>query len=142
MKNIFISLGLLISFNAIAEIGVTEEFIKRFSSLPSYTGVDISPDGKMISVITKMPDDKRGLTIFDAEDLSLINTITLSNEEEIAGYSGLTTNALLLESVTTIKNGVEVLAVNILVLTLTLQSLRIFLEEGAELALKKQRAKL
>ena len=28
MKNIFISLGLLISFNAIAEIGVTEEFIE------------------------------------------------------------------------------------------------------------------
>ena len=55
---------------------------------------------------------------------------------------GLIMNALLLESVTTIKNGVEVLAVNILVLTLTLQSLRIFLEIGAEMALKKQRAKL
>ena len=96
MKNIFISLGLLISFNAIAEIGVTEEFIKRFSSLPSYTGVDISPDGKMISVITKMPDDKRGLTIFDAEDLSLINTITLSNEEEIAGYSWANNERLII----------------------------------------------
>lgn len=96
MKNIFISLGLLISFNSFAEIGVTEEFIKRFSSLPSYTGVDISPDGKMISVITKMPDDKRGLTIFDAEDLSLINTITLSNEEEIAGYSWANNERLII----------------------------------------------
>ena len=96
MKNIFISLGLLISFNSIAEIGVTEEFIKRFSSLPSYTGVDISPDGKMISVITKMPDDKKGLTIFDAEDLSLINTITLTNDEEISNYYWVNNSRILI----------------------------------------------
>ena len=96
MKNIFISLGLLISFNAIAEISVTEEFIERFSSLPSYTGVDISPDGKMISVITKMPDDKKGLTIFDAEDLSLINTITLTNDEEISSYYWVNNSRILI----------------------------------------------
>ena len=84
MKNIFICLALLLNFNLIAEISVSDEFIQRFSSLPSYTGVDISPDGKMISVITKMPDDKKGLTIFDSEDLSLINTITLTNQEEIS----------------------------------------------------------
>ena len=96
MKNIFISLGLLISFNAIAEISVTEEFIERFSSLPSYTGVDISPDGKMISVITKMPDDKKGLTIFDAEDLSLINTITLTNDEEISSYYWVNNTRILI----------------------------------------------
>ena len=96
MKNIFISLGLLISFNAIAEISVTEEFIERFSSLPSYTGVDISPDGKMISVITKMPDDKKGLTIFDAEDLSLINTITLTNDEEISNYYWVNNSRILI----------------------------------------------
>jgi dipeptidyl aminopeptidase/acylaminoacyl peptidase len=96
MKNILISLGLLISFNAIAEISVTEEFIERFSSLPSYTGVDISPDGKMISVITKMPDDKKGLTIFDAEDLSLINTITLTNDEEISNYYWVNNSRILI----------------------------------------------
>ena len=96
MKNIFISLGLLISFNAISEISVTEEFIERFSSLPSYTGVDISPDGKMISVITKMPDDKKGLTIFDAEDLSLINTITLTNDEEISNYYWVNNSRILI----------------------------------------------
>ena len=96
MKNIFISLGLLISFNAIAEISVTEEFNERFSSLPSYTGVDISPDGKMISVITKMPDDKKGLTIFDAEDLSLINTITLTNDEEISNYYWVNNSRILI----------------------------------------------
>ena len=97
MKNIFISLGLFfISFNAVADIGVSEEFIERFSSLPSYTNVDISPDGKMISVITKMPDDKRGLTIFNAKDLSLINTITLSNDEEISGYSWANNERLII----------------------------------------------
>ena len=96
MKNLFIYLGFLISVNSIAEIGVTKEFIERFSSLPSYTGVDISPNGKMISVITKMPDDKKGLTIFDAEDLSLINTITFPNEEEIAGYSWANNERLII----------------------------------------------
>ena len=97
MKNIFISLGLFfISFNAVAEVSVSKEFIERFSSLPSYTGVDISPDGKMISVITKMSDDKRGLTIFDAKDLSLINTITLSNDEEISGYSWANNERLII----------------------------------------------
>jgi len=86
MKNLLHALLFLISLDVTANLGVTEDFIKRFSSLPSYTDVDISPDGKMISVITKMPDDKKGLTIFDAENLSLINTISLTNEEEVASY--------------------------------------------------------
>jgi len=97
MKNIFICLALLLNFNLIAEISVSDEFIQRFSSLPSYTGVDISPDGKMISVITKMPDDKKGLTIFDSEDLSLINTITLTNQEEISDYYWANNTRLLIQ---------------------------------------------
>ena len=97
MKNTFISFAILLNFNLAADITVSEEFIERFSSLPSYTGVDISPDGKMISVITKMPDDKKGLTIFDAEDLSLINTITLTNEEEISSYYWANNTRLLIQ---------------------------------------------
>ena len=53
MKNLILSLAFVITFNLFAEIGVSDEFIKRFSSLPSYTNVDISPDGKMISVTYK-----------------------------------------------------------------------------------------
>ena len=87
MKHLYLALILLLNFNLMAELGVSEEFVERFSSLPSYTDVDISPDGKMISVMTKMPDEKKGLTIFDANDLSLINTITFPKEEEVAAYS-------------------------------------------------------
>ena len=86
MKNSILSIFLLFSLNAFADLGVSEDFVERFSSLPSYTNVKISPDGKMISVLTKMSDDKKGLSIFNAEDLSLINTITLTKDEEIASY--------------------------------------------------------
>ena len=96
MKNIILAFTLLINLSLTAELGVSEDFIARFSSLPSYTGVDISPDGKMISVITKMPNDKKGLTIFSAEDLSLINVITFPNEEEIAGYKWANNERLLI----------------------------------------------
>ena len=63
MKNLILSLAFVFTFNLFAEIGVSDNFIKRFSSLPSYTNVDISPDGKMISVLTKMSDNKKGLSI-------------------------------------------------------------------------------
>ena len=96
MKNILLSLFLLISFNLFADLGVSEEFVKRFSSLPSYTDVGISPDGKMISVVAKMPDEKKGLIIFDANDLSLINKITFPNEEEVATYSWVNNERLLI----------------------------------------------
>ena len=86
MKNSILSIFLLLSFNSFADLGVSEDFVERFSSLPSYTNVKISPDGRMISVLTKMTDDKKGLSTFDAEDLSLINAITLTKEEEVASY--------------------------------------------------------
>jgi dipeptidyl aminopeptidase/acylaminoacyl peptidase len=44
-----------------------------------------------------MPDDKKGLSIFDAESLSLINTITLTKEEEIASYSWVNNERLLIQ---------------------------------------------
>ena len=48
MKNIILAFTLLINLSLTAELGVSEDFITRFSSLPSYTGVDISPDGKIL----------------------------------------------------------------------------------------------
>jgi dipeptidyl aminopeptidase/acylaminoacyl peptidase len=97
MKKYLLSIILLLNFNAFADLGVSEDFVERFSSLPSYTNVKISPDGRMISVLTKMPDDKKGLSIFDAESLSLINTITLTKEEEIASYSWVNNERLLIQ---------------------------------------------
>ena len=97
MKKYILSIILLLNFNAFADLGVSEDFVERFSSLPSYTNVKISPDGRMISVLTKMPDDKKGLSIFDAESLSLINTITLTKEEEIASYSWVNNERLLIQ---------------------------------------------
>jgi dipeptidyl aminopeptidase/acylaminoacyl peptidase len=96
MKHLYIALILLLNFNLMAELGVSEEFVERFSSLPSYTDVDISPDGKMISVMTKMPDEKKGLTIFDANDLSLINIITFPKEEEVASYRWVNNERLII----------------------------------------------
>ena len=97
MKNSILSIFLLLSFNTFADLGVSEDFVERFSSLPSYTNVKISPDGKMISVLTKMPDDKKGISIFDAEDLSLINAITLTKEEEVASYYWVNNERLLIQ---------------------------------------------
>jgi dipeptidyl aminopeptidase/acylaminoacyl peptidase len=97
MKKYLLSIILLLNFNAFADLGVSEDFVERFSSLPSYTNVKISPDGRMISVLTKMPDDKKGLSIFDAESLSIINTITLTKEEEIASYSWVNNERLLIQ---------------------------------------------
>ena len=96
MKHLYIALTLILNFNLMAELGVSEEFVERFSSLPSYTDVGISPDGKMISVVAKMPNEKKGLTIFDANDLSLINTITFPNEEEVATYSWVNNERLII----------------------------------------------
>jgi dipeptidyl aminopeptidase/acylaminoacyl peptidase len=96
MKNLFPLVILLTSFHLMAELRVSEDFVERFSTLPSYTNVKMSPDGKMISVITKMPDDKMGLTIFNSEDLSLINTITLTKEEEIASYNWANNERLII----------------------------------------------
>ena len=97
MKKLLFSIILLFNFNIFAELGVSEDFVERFSSLPSYTNVKISPDGKMISVLTKMPDDKKGLSIFNAEDLSLINAITLTKEEEVASYYWINNERLLIQ---------------------------------------------
>ena len=97
MKNLISSFALLLTLNLMADLGVSEDFVKRFSSLPSYTNVTLSPDGKMIGVMTRMPDDKKGLTIWDANDLSLINTITLSNDEEIGNYMWANNERLLIQ---------------------------------------------
>ena len=97
MKNSILSIFLLLSFNTLANLGISEDFVERFSSLPSYTNVKISPDGKMISVLTKMPDDKKGISIFDSEDLSLINAITLTKEEEVASYYWVNNERLLIQ---------------------------------------------
>jgi len=63
MKNSILSALLLLSFNIFADLGVSDDFLERFSSLPSYTNVKISPDGKIISVLTKMPDNKKGMAL-------------------------------------------------------------------------------
>ena len=97
MKHLILSILILFNFNVFADLGVSEDFVERFSSLPSYTNVKISPDGKMISVLTKMPDDKKGISIFDSEDLSLINAITLTKEEEVASYYWVNNERLLIQ---------------------------------------------
>ena len=56
---------LAFSFPAFAEdIGVSDDFLERFSSLPSYSQAKISPDGKVISVIFKIDEKDTGIKKF------------------------------------------------------------------------------
>ena len=48
---------------------IDEEFVKRFSSLPTYNNAQISPDGKIISAKLKI-DDKWAIAFFDVNNFN------------------------------------------------------------------------
>lgn len=86
MKYTYLILALFLNLNVLSsEPGSSDEFIERFSSLPSYTDAQISPDGTKISVVLKI-DNKRSLAFFNSEDLSLLNVINLTKNEQVGGY--------------------------------------------------------
>ena len=86
MKNLLLASLLAFSFPIFAEdIGVSDDFLERFSSLPSYSQAKISPDGKVISVIFKI-DEKDALAFFKADDFSLINILKLREEQQVGPY--------------------------------------------------------
>ena len=63
MKNLLLASLLAFSFPIFSEdIGVSDDFLERFSSLPSYSQAKLSPDGKVISVIFKI-DEKEAAKI-------------------------------------------------------------------------------
>ena len=86
MKNLLLACLLAFSFSNFAEdIGVSDDFLERFSSLPSYSQAKISPDGKVISVIFKI-DEKDALAFFKADDFSLINILKLREDQQVGPY--------------------------------------------------------
>ena len=86
MKNIILVTALFFNLNVYSNnLEVSDEFIKRFSSLPSYTDAQISPDGTKISVVLKI-NEKRSLAFFNAKDLSLLNVVNLTRNEQVGNY--------------------------------------------------------
>lgn len=85
MKRLFFIPIFIFSFSIdVLSINIDEEFLKRFSSLPTYSNAKISPDGKIISVIFKI-DGKNALAFFQADDFTLIDVLRLKEEDEQVG---------------------------------------------------------
>ena len=70
MKKLLILL-LTLQTTAVYAGEIDTDFVKRFSTLPTYSNAQISPDGKIISVVFKK-DEKNALAFFKASDFSLI----------------------------------------------------------------------
>jgi len=86
MKYIILVTTLFLNLNIFSnDLELSDDFIKRFSSLPSYTDAQISPDGTKISVILKI-NEKRSLAFFNTKDLSLLNVVNLTRKEQIGNY--------------------------------------------------------
>lgn len=80
----FLSLMLAISYLSASSNNIDEEFVKRFSTLPTYSNPKISPDGKVISVVIRN-QDKNALAFLKTDDFSLINILELKQEDEQVG---------------------------------------------------------
>ena len=84
MKNLLLLL-LSLHTTLVFSNEIDEEFVKRFSSLPTYNNAQISPDGKIISAKLKI-DDKWAIAFFDVNDFKLISVIPFKNREEVGSY--------------------------------------------------------
>ena len=65
MKKLLILL-LTLQTTAVYADEIDTDFVKRFSTLPTYSNAQISPDGKIISVVFKK-DEKNALAFFNAK---------------------------------------------------------------------------
>ena len=83
MKKLLILL-LTLQTTAVYADEIDTEFVKRFSTLPTYSNAQISPDGKIISVVFKK-DEKNALAFFKASDFSLIDVLQFKEEDEQVG---------------------------------------------------------
>ncbi len=86
MKNLLLLL-LSLHTTLVFSNEIDEEFVKRFSSLPTYNNAQISPDGKIISAKLKI-DDKWAIAFFDVNNFKLISVIPFKNREEVGSYFG------------------------------------------------------
>ena len=83
MKKLLILL-LTLQTTAVYANQIDTDFVKRFSTLPTYSNAQISPDGKIISVVFKK-DEKNALAFFKSSDFSLIDVLQFKEEDEQVG---------------------------------------------------------
>ena len=97
MKKLLILL-LTLQTTAVYADEIDTEFVKRFSTLPTYSNAQISPDGKIISVVFKK-DEKNALAFFKASDFSLIDVLQFKEEDEQVGSYAWASNKRVVISI-------------------------------------------
>ena len=86
MKNLIFSTLLLFNFNIFADLGVGE-FCRKFTTSLIYKCQNLTR-WKNDQCSHQDADDKKGISIFDSEDLSLINAITLLKKKRLQVITG------------------------------------------------------
>ena len=97
MKKLLILL-LTLQTTAVYADKIDTDFVKRFSTLPTYSNAQISPDGKIISVVFKK-DEKNALAFFKASDFSLIDVLQFKEEDEQVGSYAWASNKRVVISI-------------------------------------------
>ena len=97
MKKLLILL-LTLQTTAVYANQIDTDFVKRFSTLPTYSNAQISPDGKIISVVFKK-DEKNALAFFKASDFSLIDVLQFKEEDEQVGSYAWASNKRVVISI-------------------------------------------
>ena len=89
---------LTLQTTAIYSDEIDTDFVKRFSTLPTYSNAQISPDGKIISVVFKK-DEKNALAFFKSSDFSLIDVLQFKEEDEQVGSYAWASNKRVVISI-------------------------------------------
>ena len=97
MKKLLILL-LTLQTTAVYAGEIDTDFVKRFSTLPTYSNAQISPDGKIISVVFKK-DEKNALAFFKSSDFSLIDVLQFKEEDEQVGSYAWASNKRVVISI-------------------------------------------
>ena len=100
MKKLLLLLLSLQTTHAFAS-EIDGDFVKKFSSLPTYGNAQISPDGKIISAKLKI-DNKWALAFFDAKTFELSSVIPFKNREEVGSYFWVNNERVVIDIGTTL----------------------------------------
>ena len=101
MKKLLILL-ITLQTTAVYADEIDTDFVKRFSTLPTYSNAQISPDGKIISVVFKK-DEKNALAFFKASDFSFIDVLQFKEEDEQVGSYAWASNKRVVISINSVS---------------------------------------
>lgn len=62
-----------------------QDMVALLSQNPTYTNVQISPDGRFISAVVNI-DNKSALAIIERKDFKMVNAVRFPGREEVGGY--------------------------------------------------------